>query len=458
MRARLPVVAALVGVILVVVLIVSSSSSSSYRVDAAFDTAKGMVPGQLVEIAGSRVGSITAVKLIRHQQTGYEAMIEMNVQKKFAPFYADARCQILPQGPISENYVECSPGTAASGRLEDGAFGHPTVPVTHNSEALDVQDVLNVFSMPTDQRLGIVLDELGIATAGQGANVNAIIRRANPSLTQADALLSEIGSQRAELGAAVTQTDTIVSELASTNTGVREFVDRAANVARTTAAHSSSLGAAIAGLPAMLSKLDAGLRSVDTVTRTGTPLLRTLQSAAPGLLTLTQTLTSFSAAGTPALRALAPAARQGESAIPAAKPLVSQLHTLATRDGTTAYLLDHLLTSTRDGGFIDGLLLTFYGITADDSGYDSTSHFLALNAQVYPGCIADNTKLGCQHSYDSPGQGILPVNNPSAGPQPGWSPTPGGTEQTGADAQSRSASPAPIAPARIRSLLNYLLK
>jgi hypothetical protein len=158
------------------------------------------------------------------------------------------------------------------------------------------------------------------------------------------------------------------------------------------------------------------------------------------------------------LRALAPAAGEGQTAIPAAAPLVQQLDTFATREGTTAYLLDHLLTSTRDGGFIDGLLLTFYGITADDAGYDGISHFLSAAAQVYPACIADNTKLGCVHSYDSPGQGTLPVNNPSAGPQTLWSPTPGGPERTSPDARASPSPISPIAPARVRSLLEYLLK
>jgi ABC-type transporter Mla subunit MlaD len=466
MRARLPFVAGLAGVILIVALIGSSSSSSSYRVDAVFDTAKGMVPGQLVEIAGARVGTISAVKVLHEHQTGYEAVIEMHVQRQFAPFHAGARCQILPQGPISENYVECSPGPPASGPLATGPFGAPTVPITHNTEALDVQDVLNVFSMPTDQRLGIVLDELGIATAGRGADINTIIRRANPALTQADHVLTELGSQRTELGNAVTQTDTIVGEVASASSGLRDFVDRAASVARTTAAHAPAVGRGVAGLPVMLTKLDAGLRSVDTVTRTGTPLLRALQTSAPGLLTLTHTLTSFSAAGTPALRALGPAAHEGVTAIPAAAPLVDQLHTLARSEGTTASMLDHLLTSARDRGFIDGLLLTFYGITANDAGYDGISHFLSAVVQVYPGCIADNTMLGCQHSFNSAGHGILPVNNPSAGPQNDWAPVPGGTEKLAADAGagagSSSGAPsnatASIVPARTRALLEYLLK
>jgi ABC-type transporter Mla subunit MlaD len=418
-----------------------------------------MVPGQLVEIAGSRVGTITGVKLIHPdaRQGAYAALIEMNVQRRFGPFYAGARCAILPQGPISENYVECSPGNRASGRLAPGRSGVPTVPVSHDTEAIDLQDVLNVFSMPTDERLRIVLDELGIATAGRGADLNAIIARSNPSLTDARHVLDVLAAERAALGSAVTQSDSVVRSLAQSNAGVRTFVDQAAAVGRTTAAHAPALARGIAGLPGMLLNLDRGMRSIGHVTSAGTPLLRTLHSSAPGLLTLTGTLTRFASAGGPALRALGAAAHEGQTAIPQAGPLVNQLARFGTSDQPSVSLLDSFLTSSRDQGAVDGALLILYGITAGDSGYDGISHFLSLVMQVYPQCIINNTQAGCQHTFNSPGNGTLPVNDPGAGPQSGWSPTPGLPEPAGTvTAVNGRARPIPLN--RIRALLNYVLK
>ncbi|MHB8692182.1 MAG: MlaD family protein [Solirubrobacteraceae bacterium] len=459
---RAPVIAALCAVAVATAIVIGTRGGGGYRVDAIFDTAKGMVPGQLVEIAGARVGTVTAVKLLSPgpRGSGYRALMELSVDRRFAPFHADARCQVLPQGPISENYVECSPGTMRGGPLSTGPLGRPTIPVTHNTEALDIQDVLNVFTMPTDQRLGILINELGIATAGRGADLSAIIKRANPALDQARRVLTVLDAQRAAIGAAVVQTDHILSALATTNGGVRTFVDKAAAVARTTAAHRAALGQGVAKLPAMLTELNAGLRSIDRVTGAGTPLLRALSASAPGLTTLTSTLTDFSHAGLPALNALAPAARTGQTAITAARPLVHQLRRFGTSEGTTSYLLDHLLTSSRDAGAIDGALLVLYGITANDAAYDNVSHFLAIVAQVYPGCIANNTAPGCRHTYNSPGAGTLPVNDPSAGPQSNWSPTPGLPEQShvGAPAPANAPATSAIPSSRMRSLLGYLLK
>ena len=59
---------------------------SAYRVDVIFDTSKGIIPGQLVKIAGARVGTVKDVSL-----TGdYKARIEMEVERRFAPFRTHA--------------------------------------------------------------------------------------------------------------------------------------------------------------------------------------------------------------------------------------------------------------------------------------------------------------------------------------------------------------------------------
>src|SRR5437660_9199287 len=108
------------------IVVVGPSASSGYRFNAVFDTAQGMVAGQVVEIAGAKVGTVVAV----HLTPDLKARMELQIDGRFAPFHADASCRILPQGLISEDYVECRPGTATAGRLGTGTGGLPTIPVT----------------------------------------------------------------------------------------------------------------------------------------------------------------------------------------------------------------------------------------------------------------------------------------------------------------------------------------
>src|SRR5581483_8344409 len=97
----------------------------------------------------------------------------------------------------------------------------PTVPLTHTTVPFSLQDVLNVFSAPTDQRLGILISELGIGTAGRGVDINALLRRADPTLVSVDRTLSILNVQRADIAQAVGQTDTVLTQLAVRDSAVR---------------------------------------------------------------------------------------------------------------------------------------------------------------------------------------------------------------------------------------------
>ena len=93
-----------------------AGAASDYRVDVIFDSARGVIPGQLVKVAGAPVGSIKDVKVT----PGYRARIELEVDRRFAPFKADARCSIQPEGLIAEYFVQCDPGTAGARPLRAG--------------------------------------------------------------------------------------------------------------------------------------------------------------------------------------------------------------------------------------------------------------------------------------------------------------------------------------------------
>jgi virulence factor Mce-like protein len=401
---------------LVVALVVwLGGGAAGYRAAAVFDSAKGIVPGQLVKIAGARVGTVTAVRLV----PGPRALIEFSVDRRFAPFHADARCRILPEGLISENYVECDPGSPSSPVLgAAGRDGLPTVPVAHTTVPVSLQDVLNIFSLPVSERLGSLIDELGIGTAGRGTDIAAILRRVNPALTQGDRVLAILDRQTAQISGAVTQMRSVMGALAARSTSVRSFVDHAASVASVVAAHGAALQAGVARLPGLLERLDHGLAPIDRVAVQGTPLLVDLQAAAPGLLRLTRVLPAFVVAGGPAVTALGQATGRGIGTLRVARPLVDQLARLAPVARSVLPSLDRLLVSSRDSGAFEGLRL-LYSLATDSGGYDATSHYVTALIVPFPSCLSDPALAGCSHAYSAPAQGSIPINGSGAGPVAG---------------------------------------
>src|SRR5262249_10134063 len=137
-----------------------AGADNSYRVDALFDTAKGIIPGQIVKIAGARTGQIEDVKLQPTTGHRYLARIEMTVDSRFAPFRADARCDIQPEGLISERFVQCDPGTPNAPQLT-GTDGHaPTVPLDHTAVPISLTDLFNVWRLPVRQRFTLIVNTL----------------------------------------------------------------------------------------------------------------------------------------------------------------------------------------------------------------------------------------------------------------------------------------------------------
>ena len=465
---------ALVAIVLVVVL---SGGSSTYRFAAMFDSAKGMVPGQQVKIAGAVVGSVQEVDLV----AGPKARIVLAINPRFGPFHRDATCSILPEGLISENYVDCNPGTS-SRPVEQRSGGLPTVPLSHTTIPISLQDVLNVFALPTDQRLGVLLDELGIATAGRGADINGLLRRSNPALQQTQQALQVLNSEHAQLGDAIGQSDLVISALASEAAGVRGFVDHAAAVTRTTAAHQTQIRQDIAALPALLSTSQPALRSIDAVARNATSLLSELRASAPGLTTLTNVLPTFTRLGVPAVKTLGSASAEGAVALRSARSVVAHLLTSTGPLQTAAPAIEKFLASLRDTGGFEGLLRFTYSFATSLAPEDNLGHFLTILAGARPDCIAaEQANLpdyGCAKKFSAQGNGELPVNDPSCGVKSGsWYdqvcpnaiPGPVGliplqkgetlsTYRKIASLVNQALTPHPPSVAKFKSLLGFLLR
>jgi phospholipid/cholesterol/gamma-HCH transport system substrate-binding protein len=466
----------IVGVVVVaIVLALSSGGSNSYSFAAVFDNADGIVGGMQVKVAGVVVGSVNSVTLVS-TPAHPKARLAMSIDPRFGPFHRNATCTILPEGLLSENYVECSPGSRTAPPLGRAGGQLPTVPLTQTTVPATLQDLLNVFSMPVDDRIRVLIDELGIATAGQGENLNALLERSNPALAQAGRALSIIDAQRQELATGIAQTNQVLAALGTRSVAVHQFVDQAAVLARTTAAHRSPLEQSIERLPALLRAATPALRSLDTTTAAGVPLLHDLRTAAPLLNRTTQLLPPVFDAGPAAFNSLGSAASIGQSAVRAATPVVAALRQASSDAQPFAPNLDRLLISLRDTGGIEGMMSFFYGLAETFSGYDQISHVFMISLDFVVKCLANPAALGCSSAYSSPGQGTLPVNDPSCGPQQGaiWDPPVGCTPQavslrvaraprraersrrptptrTGPPAPATSTPPAPGAPAPTRT-------
>jgi len=438
------------GVIAAAVLVAQrAGAENAYRVDAVFDTAKGIVPGQLVKIAGVRVGKVETAELT----AGTKARLGLSVDREFAPFRSDARCRILPEGIISENFVECDPGSAADPL--PSVRGTPTVALERTAVPVSLQDVIDIFSLPVAERVRALINELGLGTAGRGEDLNEVLRRANPALTESRRVLAILRQQRRQMADAIVQTDTVLARLASRRGDVRRFVDRASSVTRVTAAHADPLGEAIHELPPMFTALDRALASLRKVSDTGTPLVRKLRAAAPGLTEFTRALPPFARAGLPAVRRVGSVAAAGRPDVRVATPVLGDLKQFARTLKPTSRQIALLFDSLAKQGGIEAVMRFFYQMAAMSGGYDRVSHYVAVVINVWTRCLMDLKAPGCSQAYSAPGNGTIPANAPSVGPQRlGTVLAPGTPVEDAAD----GARAVRKHPKDVKRLLDFLLK
>jgi virulence factor Mce-like protein len=374
----------------------AAQGSSGYRVDAIFDTAKGIVPGQLVKIAGARVGTVQSVVVTPQ----YKARIEMKVDDRFAPFRSDASCSIKPEGLIGENFVQCLPGTPSGTVLQQSGGNAPTVPLSRTSVPVDLTDLFNIWNTPTSLRLSVLLNELGAGFAARGDDLSQILQRANPTLGKVRQVLGILNTQRSQLNAAVASTDTVIGQLAPRSANVQALIVHAAGVSSETAAHHQSLALAVQRLPGLLTATGPALLRLNQLTENAAPLLADLHTAAPSVNALTADVGPFAAAGLPALRALAPTLQHGRKTVHDALPVVELLDTFASSARPTGAKLDQTLVSLRDTGFVEGLLRFVYLATAGTARYDAVSHILPANLLLNSCSIyATTPQAGCSANY-----------------------------------------------------------
>jgi virulence factor Mce-like protein len=363
-----------------------------YCVDVIFDDARGLVPGQLIKVAGAEVGTIEEITLTKE----HRARVHTTVERRFAPFRRNARCTIRPEGLIAENYVDCDPGTPDAPELEGKGGRPPTVPVDHTTQPVNITDFFEVASVPVRDRIGVLVSELGMGMAGRGRDINAILRRANPALAQARTAIGILRAHRRDLAATVEQTDALVARLARRPQAIPRFVDRAATVTTRIAEHRGALEETVRRLPPLLDEARPALADLDAFAAGATPLLRELRAAAPGLDRLTADVRPFVRLARPALRRLDRTIVHGTGTARRARPLLAEVRRYTLGSEANARLMSRLLLNLRDRGFIEHLMGVLHHAATAMARFDKTSHLLPARIG-FSGCgtLATRPNAAC---------------------------------------------------------------
>ncbi len=413
---------ALVLVAAMVILVVGTGAKDdggTYLVRAIFDNANSVTPGEQVRVAGVTIGTIQSLDVTPDKK----AAIVLDISDGgYQDFRSDAHCTIRPQSLIGEQYVECEPTLPrASGqpkapplrKIDRGpAKGQYLLPVAQTSSPVGIDLINDILRVPQRQRLGLILSELGVGLAGNGAALNSVIKRSNPALQQTDQVLGILAKQNKTLANLATESDRVLTPLARDRRQVSGFINAANAVGAATAEKGQALQENLALLPPFLRQLTPTANDLSAFADQATPVFTDLGSVAPSVNKLVEQLGPFSAAATPAFQSLGQTTDVAARALTAAKPTISNLNTLTQTLKPVASSLAALTSSLRKTGGIESLMQFAYYTASATNGFDRFGHYLrveVLTTQIASCSLPSTTPDGnCTANFQSAGTARAP--------------------------------------------------
>jgi phospholipid/cholesterol/gamma-HCH transport system substrate-binding protein len=373
----------LVAAVVVVVVLVSGSGGGGYTVRALFDNAGYAAPGEQVRIAGASVGTIASETVTKQNLAAVELKI---TTPGFTPWHANATCEIRPQSLIAERYIDCTPGTSSQPVLSRIAHGSGTgqhlLPVSRTSSSVDPDVVQDISTEPVREALSTILDELGTGLAARGADLNAVIRRADPGLAATNRVFSLLATQNRTLAQLATDSNRVLGPLAQARASLAGFVQGANTTAVASATRSAQIAASIKALPPALARLKPLMSDLGRLAQQGTPALSNLGQSAGALDREFTSLVPFAAKAKTALTNLSTAAARSQANLLATQPLVTQLNAVGNQGVPASRSLATLTDSLTKTNAISQLTAFLFNGAGATNGFDADGHYLRTDLLV----------------------------------------------------------------------------
>jgi ABC-type transporter Mla subunit MlaD len=128
-------------------------TSHGYEVKATFTNSANISTNSPVRVAGVNVG-----KVIATSREGDNTTVTFTVEGSGRPIHDDAFAAIRPRIFLEGNFfIELDPGSPSAPELESGG----TIPVSHTSTAVQIDQVLSALQSPVRSDLGRLLESYG---------------------------------------------------------------------------------------------------------------------------------------------------------------------------------------------------------------------------------------------------------------------------------------------------------
>jgi phospholipid/cholesterol/gamma-HCH transport system substrate-binding protein len=342
-----------------------------YRVQVGFPEATQLGLEADVRVAGVSVGKLRKKELDPH---GNRTLVDLEIDRKFAPLRADTRAILRQKSLLGETYVELTPGSSKKtlpegGRLPDGQV-KPTVELDEIFQALDPKTRAAFQRWQQDLAVGI---------KGRGRDFNDAIGTLPGFAHDGADTLQVLDEQQGAVTRLVKNTGVTFAALTQNEAQLRNLITSAGRVFDATASQQDNLAETIRIFPTFLDESKATLARLQRFSTNTDPLIQDLIPVAKDLKptlrdvhALAPDLRSFFRNVDPLIRAARTGLPAGSEVLRGLKPTLAELTPFLQQINPILQYLE--LSQSQVSDFITNGATALADTTASPGG--GTGHYL----------------------------------------------------------------------------------
>jgi phospholipid/cholesterol/gamma-HCH transport system substrate-binding protein len=262
--------------------------SSDYVVRAQFQAANQMIPGNLVMIAGHKVGLVSDVKLTEDGQ----AELELALDKQFSPLRegTEATIRIASLSGSVNRYVDLRIPPDGGAEIPE----HGLIPATQTHSAVDLYQLFQTFDGETRKGLRKVVRGGGQQWRGvAGDQAAAGWSYLNPSLVASRRLFDELSTDRRALERFVVANAGLATHVAERDEDLATLVDKLADTTGAIAQEEDDLSDVIRQAAPFMRRANSTYVNLRSTLDELDPLISATGKAAPKLRAVMAELVPF---------------------------------------------------------------------------------------------------------------------------------------------------------------------
>jgi phospholipid/cholesterol/gamma-HCH transport system substrate-binding protein len=292
-----------VGAVLVAVAAVAvvllRSGSGDYQVHARFANASQLVKGDLVQVAGSKIGSVKAIKLTDDGQADITMAID---DDRYRPLREGTQI-IVRQASLSgvaNRYLDLMLPGGNTPKIPDGGV----IQQSHTTTAVDLDQLFNTFDNRTRDSLRRLIRGYATAYGGRGAQTAAGFEYLNPSLAASSRLFEELNRDTPMLRDFVVDSSRLVTTIAGRRQDLAGLIDHLATTTTAIGREKAGLAEAIHTFPAFMRRANTTFVNLRSTLDDLTPLVDESKPVAKKLRPFVRALRPLAISARPTLRDL----------------------------------------------------------------------------------------------------------------------------------------------------------